>query len=275
MNPELKEKAEALKSILRDMGKVVVAFSGGVDSTFLLKMAQEVLGDNVYAIIADSKTYPQAERENAVLLAKDMDVAYEVIHSHELENPEFVKNSPQRCYYCKTELFLQIKKIAEERDIPYVLDGSNFEDTKDFRPGAQAAHELGVRSPLKETGFLKDDIRQLSKILGLPTWNKPSMACLSSRFPYYTMIDDERLSQVAKAENYLKSLGFSQLRVRHHDTIARIEISKEEIEKLLSPEFRENIVKTFKQIGYTYVTVDLSGYRSGSMNEALPAEMRK
>ena len=262
-------KDEKLKNILQEMGGVLVAFSGGVDSTFLLKTAHEVLGKNVLAVIASSETYPQKEREEALRLAQKFNIRYKVIETKELESSDFVNNPPQRCYFCKKELFSKLKDIAEAEGIPYVLDGSNYEDTTDFRPGTKAAEELGIRSPLKEAHLRKSEIRQLSKRSSLPTWNKPSLACLSSRFPYYTKIDTKNLKQVAKAEEYLRKLGFTQVRVRHHGQIARIEIEPPEFPKITEKKVKEAVIKNFKKFGYIYVALDLAGFRSGSMNEPL------
>jgi uncharacterized protein len=262
-------KLAKLKKILRGMENVLVAYSGGVDSTLLLKVASDVLGENVLAVIASSETYPGAEIHSAKVLAKRLRVRHKVIHTHEIENPDFVKNPPLRCYYCKRELFSRLKNIARKEGIAYVLDGQNVDDAGDFRPGAKAGRELGVRSPLKESGLTKRDIRQISMSYGLPTWNKPSLACLASRFPYHTQIDKRSLKQVGRAEDFLRTLGFGQLRVRHHGRIARLEIGAEEFAKAIRPGTREKIVGYLKKIGYLYVTLDLAGYRTGSLNEAL------
>jgi len=272
---ETLSKLDRLKNILSEMRKVLVAFSGGVDSSFLLKVARDVLGEDVFAVIASSETYPEKEREEAIRLARELSVRYEVIQTKELENPEFSHNPPERCYFCKMELFSNLKKIAEAQGIPYVLDGSNYEDISDFRPGTKAGAELGVRSPLKEVGLVKNEIRQLSRLLDLPTWNKPSMACLSSRFPYYTEIESDSLKQVARAEEYLKELGFTQVRVRHHGQIARIEVEPSEFQKIIDEKIRKEMIQYFKQIGFIYITLDLAGFRSGSMNEPLNLGKKK
>lgn len=268
-------KFDKLKDILGSMGRVLVAFSGGVDSTFLLRVARDVLSGNVLAVVAASETYPEKEREEAVRLAQKLRVSYKVIETKELDTVDFASNPPQRCYFCKKELFSKLKELADSEGIPYILDGSNYDDRVDFRPGAKAAEELGIRSPLKEAGLKKSEIRRLSRRFNLPTWDKPSLACLSSRFPYYTEIDRKSLRQVARAEAFLKKLGFKQVRVRHHDKTARIEIEPQEFSKIMARKVREEVVKSFKKFGYVYITLDLNGYRTGSMNEVLPSSLKK
>lgn len=265
----LNSKLSKLKNILRDMGSVLVAYSGGVDSSFLLKVAKETLGDNVLAVTAKSETYPKREYEQAKKLAQELKVKHLIIHTDELSNSHFLANPPNRCYYCKKELFAKLKQIAYNKHINYVADGTNYDDLKDFRPGMDAIRELGVRSPLREAGLTKKDIRLLSSKMNLPTWNKPAFACLASRFPYGTSIDKKKLQMIDKTEDYLYKLGFKQVRVRHHDSIARIEVSPEEIERITSINLRKKIVKKLKEIGYHYITLDLQGYRTGSMNEVL------
>lgn len=271
----IQAKYKKLKGILEEMGSVLVAFSGGVDSSFLLKTAHEVLRDEVFAVIASSETYPEKEKEEAIKIAQYLNVRYKIIRTRELENPDFVNNSPQRCYFCKRVLFSRLKEIAEDEGISCVIDGANLEDTGDYRPGSIAAEELGIRSPLKEARFIKSEIRKLSKQLGLPTWNKPSMACLASRFPYYMRIDIKSLKRVSQAEDFLRALGFSQIRIRHHGQIARIEIEPKEFPEIMEKGVREKIVKTLKKLGYTYITIDLAGYRTGSMNEPLSSAVKR
>jgi pyridinium-3,5-biscarboxylic acid mononucleotide sulfurtransferase len=266
---ELHEKLNRLKEQLRSLGSAAVAYSGGVDSTFLLKVAYEVLGDNVVAVTARSSTYPEREFNEAVKYIKEIGAKHIVIISEELEIEGFSQNPKNRCYFCKRELFSKIRALADEKGINAVLDGSNLDDTGDYRPGMQAAREIKVISPLKENGLTKNDIRQLSKEMGIPTWNKPSFACLSSRFPYGNEITEPKLKMVEQAEQFLLDLGFRQLRVRHHEEIARIEVASNERAKFFDENILDKVAEEFKKIGYKYVTLDIQGYRTGSMNEVL------
>ncbi len=267
-------KLKTLKDTFKSMKGVVVAFSGGVDSTLLLKTACEVLGDKVLAVTGDSETYPSQELTVAKQVAAQLGVKHMVIETEELANENFANNPHNRCYYCKTELFGKLVDIAGQAGYEYVVDGANFDDISDYRPGMVAGAELGVRSPLKEAGLTKADIRTLAQAMGLPNWNKPSFACLSSRFPYGHRITGEKLTQVDKAENYLRNLGFNQLRVRHHENIARIEVLPEDFVLILDPAVLQPLTGYMKSLGFVYVTLDLAGFRSGSMNEVLGEEKK-
>lgn len=266
---DIDNKLISLKESIKAYGSVAVAYSGGVDSTFLLKVAHDVLGDKVIAVTAKSSTYPEREFKEAKKLAEKIGVKHIVIVSEELDIEGFSKNPTNRCYYCKKELFTKIREIAKENNVNMVLDGSNLDDVGDYRPGMIAAKELGVVSPLKLAELTKNDIRKFSREFGLPTWDKPSFACLSSRVPYGSEITRPKLTMIEKAEQFLLDLGFRQVRVRHHGDIARIEVAAEEREKIFSIEMMDKISKELKNIGFKYVTFDLAGYRTGSMNEVL------
>ena len=268
-SPYLREKYERLMEILRELGSVVVAFSGGVDSTFLARAAKDALGDRALLVTADSESYPSAELEEARRLADLLGMRHRVVKTFELENSDYASNPPNRCYFCKDELFTKLEPIAREEGLAHVIYGANLDDLGDHRPGMKAAREKQVKAPLIDAGLSKAEIRELSRWLGLPTWNKPSFACLSSRFPYGDAITAEKLRQVERAEAVLRSLGFRQFRVRHHDKIARLEIAREEMSRLWEDGRAETITARLKELGYFYVTLDLQGFRSGSMNLAL------
>lgn len=261
------KKLEDLKEYLKGLGKVAVAFSGGVDSAFLLKVANDVLGDNVIAVTAKISSFPEREFAEAKRLCNEMAIRHYICEVNELEIKGFSDNPPGRCNLCKRELFKNIIKLAGEQNITNIVEGSNMDDTGDYRPGAFAICELNIKSPLQVAGLYKEEIRKLSKEMGLPTWDKPSFACLSTRFAYGECITKEKLEMVDKAEQLLFDNGFSQVRVRIHRFMARIEVMPEEFEKLIG--MRDEIVKKFKSYGFTYVSMDLSGYRTGSMNEVL------
>ncbi len=267
---DIQDKYRNLKENLRSLGSAAVAFSSGVDSTFLLKTAQEVLGDKVIAVTAASCSFPERERKEAENFCKENGITHIICQSEELDIEGFRQNPVNRCYLCKHELFEKIWAIAKEHQVKHVIEGSNTDDVGDYRPGMAAVRELGVKSPLRETGLSKAEIRELSKQMGLPTWNKQSFACLSSRFVYGETIDETKLSMVDKAEQLLLDLGFHQVRVRIHGMLARIEVAPEELNRLLGPDIREQVTARFKEFGFTYVTMDLQGYRTGSMNEILP-----
>ena len=263
------EKEQKLRRMIREMGSMAIAYSGGVDSTYLFKIAADEIGSNALAVTASSPAYPARERQRAQELARQIGARQITIESKETEIPQFVQNPPNRCYYCKLDLFQHIAEIAVAEELSWLVDGSTHDDLDDHRPGMAALKQMQVRSPLRECGFTKDDIRQRSKELGLPTWNLPSFACLASRFPYGTTITEEALRQVDLAESALYDLGFRVIRVRHHGDTARIEIGQDEINRLLEGDLRNRVVEAIKEAGYKYVSLDLEGYRTGSMNEVL------
>jgi len=262
-----KEKYENLKTILKEMGQVIVAYSGGVDSSFLLKVAYDVLREKAMGVLAVSASFPSREYKRALDLAKRIGVHVEVIHTHEIEDPRYVENPVNRCYFCKKELFGEIEDLAKKGEFKNLVDGSNFDDMGDHRPGMKALKEKKVRSPLLEAELTKIEIRNLSRELGLPTWEKDELACLSSRFPYGEKITEKKLQMVDRAENFLSDLGFHNIRARHTGNTLKIEVSPEDINRFFDPALREKVIRGGKKIGYTYVTVDLEGYRRGSMNE--------
>jgi uncharacterized protein len=263
------EKQDNLKNILLDMGSVLVAYSGGVDSTFLAVTAHEVLGKNSLAVFAASPVAPPMEKEEAASLAQNVGLRFKIIDSNEMSNPDFVANPPERCYYCKRELFSELKPIAKEEGLKWIADGTNADDLTDFRPGRKASAEAGIRSPLLEAGLTKAEIRQLSYAKGLPTWDRPASPCLASRIPYGIPVTAETLNKIALGEQYLHSLGIRELRLRHHGDIARIELDPADMAKIITPEIRQDIVTHLKALGYKYVALDLTGYRIGSLNEVL------
>ncbi len=265
----MQDKLNKLKRLLKDLDSVAVAFSGGVDSTFLLRIAFDVLGNKAMAVIGRSPSFPKKEFEQATNLAEAIGVEYEIVNTCEMDNPDFTANPPERCFFCKSNLFETVWRIAKEKNLKAVIEGSNADDTSDFRPGMKAVKKFNVRSPLLEAGLTKVEIRSLSKELNLPTWNKPAMACLSSRIPYGETITEERLYRIEQAETALKNLGLLQVRVRDHNEVARIEVEASQIINITSDLFRDSVVKVLKQTGYKYVCLDLEGYRTGSMNEVL------
>ncbi len=269
-------KYERLRTIIGELGSVVIGYSGGVDSTLLLKVATDVLGAKAIAVIGKSETYPTAEYEEAAALAKSFGARHVEVSTEETDVLKFQENPPDRCYFCKTELFSKLTDIAQRENIPWIADGTITDDVGDFRPGMRAKKENNVRSPLLEAELSKDDVREISWHLNLPTWDKPSFACLSYRFPYGFGIKKENLTKVDRAETLLRGAGFKYFRVRHHDEkTARIEVGAEELHRLLDDTLRLSLVTQLKELGFTYVTLDLQGYRSGSMNEVLTREAKE
>ena len=261
------EKYELLKSKLRDMGKVVIAYSGGVDSNFLLKVASDELGENAIAVTIHAMMHSDREIEESKNYAKEFGVNHIVVNIDNFKVEKFIENNSDRCYHCKKEVFKVVKEIAAKHNIKYVLDGTNLDDLSDFRPGLKALEELNIISPLKECGLTKDDIRQLSKDMELNTHNKPAFACLATRIPYGTKITKELLKKIEKSEEYLISVRFKQFRVRAHNDIARIEVGKDEIHKFFNEDLLNKTNKKLKEIGFKYVTLDMAGYEMGSMNK--------
>ena len=271
----VEEKRQQLVNIINDMGSVIVAYSGGVDSAFLAAVAHEVLGDKALSVTANSPSLAPSELEDAIALATDQEIHYEIIETKETEREDYQANNPDRCFFCKDELYSHLIKFADQRGYTVITNGTNVDDLGDYRPGLEAAKQYGVRSPLVEADLTKQDIRDLSKEMGLPTWDKPAQACLSSRIPYGTMVTVEALTRIAKAEHFLRSKGFKQLRVRHHETVARIESEPKDFQALLDESIRNEITEYFKSIGYSYVTMDMNGFRSGSLNEILTTLEKK
>jgi uncharacterized protein len=267
--PATLDKEDALRQLISGFDSAIVAFSGGVDSAYLAWLSHAVLGARVLAVTADSPSYPEHHRALALDVARRFAFPHEVIRTDEMARPEYRANPVNRCYYCKQELYTHLSDLARARGMQVILDGNNADDRGDFRPGRQAAREFGVRSPLDEVGLTKQEIRDLSQAAGLPTWNEPASACLSSRIPYHSEVTDEKLRMIEQAETILRELGFRICRVRHHDKVARIELGADEMARALDPAISVPLVKQLKALGYQFVTLDLQGYRLGSLNEPI------
>jgi pyridinium-3,5-biscarboxylic acid mononucleotide sulfurtransferase len=268
-NSAVAEKGRRLYDILAGYESVLIAFSGGVDSAYLAIAAADVLGARALAVTADSPSYPETHRQLARSIASDFGFAHEMIHTAELDRPEYRANPANRCYYCKDELYGSLSTLATERGFAVIIDGNNADDRGDYRPGRQAAREHGVRSPLDEADLTKDDIRALARAAGLESWNEPASACLSSRIPYGSEVSNEVLRQIERAEEAVRALGFRVFRVRHHDTVARLEVARSEMSRAVDPDIGGRLTESLKAVGYQYVCLDLQGYRLGSLNEAL------
>lgn len=265
----MNNKLQNLRRILSGMKSALVAFSGGIDSTFLLQTAHDVLKNNIIAVTAQSETYPAIELQNAKKIVEKIGVRHIVISTDELKDHRFTGNPADRCYWCKKELFSKLDKIAKENKLNYVLDGSNYDDINDYRPGNKAKKEFAVRSPLQEAGLTKDEIRKISKEMGIENWDKPSLACLASRIPYGTKITEKNLQVIDAGEEFIRSLGFKQVRIRHYGDTAKIEIESKDLKKVMDEHIREKIVHRIKGLGFKYITLDLEGYMTGSMNKVL------
>jgi pyridinium-3,5-biscarboxylic acid mononucleotide sulfurtransferase len=266
---DLAEREGRLASLIGSFDSVIVAFSGGVDSAYLAWAATRILGPAAYCITAESPSYPDHHRQLALRIAREFGLQHEFVRTDEMERDEYRANPVDRCYYCKHELYTVLSGVAAQRRIPVIVDGSNADDRSDYRPGRKAAKEFGVRSPLDEADLTKDDIRELSRQAGLPTWDEPASACLSSRIPYHSEVTDEKLRTIEQAETILRGLGFKICRVRHHDEVARLEIGRDEMARALDPGVRDRIVSELRALGYRHVTIDLQGYRMGSLNEGV------